>query len=57
MPNPKFLVILLAIIPEALMESTLTPLFPFMARELLPGGMSDIGYYSGLLGSAFYLPL
>nr|KAJ3423007.1 hypothetical protein HK105_004524 [Polyrhizophydium stewartii] len=48
--------LLLAIVPEALLEATLIPLYPFMVRHLLPSE-PNIGYFVGLLGSAFYLPL
>lgn len=57
-PNTKLkiLILLAGLIPEAILEYTLIPLYPFMVRHLLPNE-TEIGYYSGLLGSAFYLPL
>ncbi|KAI8897545.1 major facilitator superfamily domain-containing protein [Globomyces pollinis-pini] len=58
--NTKFqvFVLLTSLIPEAILESTLIPLYPFMVRYLLPGEPeSTIGVYTGYLGSAFYLPL
>jgi MFS family permease len=52
----KTLILLSGLIPEAILESTLIPLYPFMIRHLLPQEV-EIGHYAGLLGSAFYLPL
>ncbi|RKO92839.1 major facilitator superfamily domain-containing protein [Blyttiomyces helicus] len=49
-------VLLTSILPEAILEATLVPLYPFIVRYLLPGE-HDVGYKVGLLSSAFYLPL
>ncbi|KAJ3087985.1 hypothetical protein HK102_009827, partial [Quaeritorhiza haematococci] len=70
--------LLLSITPEAVIETMIIPLFPFLVRHLLilqnqqqtaSGSTSPpnsntttteieslVGYYSGLLGSAFYAP-
>jgi MFS family permease len=52
----KILVLLTGLIPEAILESTLIPLYPFIVRFLMPNEI-DVGHYAGLLGSAFYFPL
>ena len=50
--------LIFGLFPEALLEAIVIPLFPFMVRYLLPNEPeSDIGFYTGILGSAFYLPL
>ncbi|KAJ3268872.1 hypothetical protein HDV01_002130 [Terramyces sp. JEL0728] len=59
-PNVKYKIIILltSLIPEAVVDGTIIPLFPFMVRFLLPDEPeSSVGYHAGLLGSAFYLPL
>ncbi|KAK5671851.1 hypothetical protein QVD99_001682 [Batrachochytrium dendrobatidis] len=48
--------LLLAIIPEALFDALLIPLYPFVVKHLLPDE-SNIGQYVGLMASSFYLPL
>jgi MFS family permease len=54
----KIIYLLAGLIPEALLESTLVPLFPYITKHLLPNEKeADLGRYSGLLGSSFYLPL
>jgi MFS family permease len=54
----KILILLFGLLAEAILESTLIPLFPFIVRHLKPDeDESLVGYYSGLLGSSFYLPL
>lgn len=54
----QIILLLVSIIPESILESTLIPLYPFIVRHLLPNEPeSAIGYYTGMLGSAFYLPL
>lgn len=54
----QILILLLAIVPEAVLESTLIPLYPFLVRHLLPNiPENTVGYHVGLIGSAFYLPL
>ncbi|KAI9208447.1 major facilitator superfamily domain-containing protein [Polychytrium aggregatum] len=45
------------IVPEAILEAMLIPLYPFMVRSMMKDSVTDIGYYVGLLGSAFYFPL
>jgi MFS family permease len=57
MKRQQILILLFALFPEAILESTLIPLYPFMVRHLLDIPESQVGYYSGLLGSAFYMPL
>jgi MFS family permease len=49
-------VLLGAILPEAILEAMLIPLYPFIVRLLLPES-PDVGYYTGLFSSAFYMPL
>ncbi|KAJ3323492.1 hypothetical protein HDV06_001769 [Boothiomyces sp. JEL0866] len=59
-PNVKYKIIILltSLIPEAVIDGTIIPLFPYMVRFLLPNEPeSSVGYHAGLLGSAFYLPL
>lgn len=51
----KILILLTGVIPEAILECSLIPLYPFIVRHLLPNE-KEVGYYAGLLGSAFYLP-
>lgn len=51
----QIFILLSGLIPEALMDSTLTPLYPFMVRHLMPNE-KEIGYYAGILGSAFHFP-
>jgi MFS family permease len=54
----KILLVLLGLLPEALLDYSLIPLYPFMVRHLMPNEPeSSIGFYSGLLASAFYMPL
>ena len=54
----KFQIYLLlgSILPEALLESMLLPLYPYIVRHLLPDS-SDVGYYTGVFSAAFYMPL
>jgi MFS family permease len=52
----KVWILLAGLLPEAIIDSTLTPLYPFIVRQVIPGE-EEVGYYAGLLGSAFYLPL
>ncbi|KAI8591988.1 major facilitator superfamily domain-containing protein [Geranomyces variabilis] len=48
--------LLLALVPEGILEAMLIPLYPFIVRSVgIPE--SQVGYYTGLLGSAFYAPL
>ena len=50
--------LLFGLFPEAFLEGIVIPLFPFMVRFLYPTAPeTDIGFYTGMLGSAFYLPL
>ena len=50
--------LIFGLFPEALLEAIVIPLFPFMVRYLLPNEPeTNIGFYTGILGSAFYLPL
>ena len=54
----QVLLLLLSIIPEAILESTLIPLYPFLVKAQSPElSDDDAGYRAGLLGSAFYGPL
>lgn len=48
--------LLLAILPEGILESMLIPLYPYMARGF-GIGEEDVGYWSGVASSAFYMPL
>ena len=56
--NQKFKIYLLCflLIPETVLDNTLSPLYPFIARHLLPNN-PHVGYYAGLLQSTFYFPL
>ncbi|KAJ3015100.1 hypothetical protein HKX48_004784 [Thoreauomyces humboldtii] len=49
--------LLLALIPEGILEAMLIPLYPFIVRSVGDIPESQVGYYTGLLGSAFYAPL
>lgn len=51
----QIFILLSGLIPEALINATLIPLYPFMVRSLLPNE-TEIGYYAGILGSLFYFP-
>ena len=54
----QIFILLLSLIPEAILESILIPLYPYIVRHLLPNEPEqNIGHYVGLLGSAFYFPL
>jgi MFS family permease len=54
----RILLVLFGLLPEAIFDSTLIPLFPFIVRHLLPNEPeSNVGYYTGILGSSFYMPL
>ena len=48
--------ILASILPEGILEAMLIPLFPFIVSHLLQD-QKDVGYYTGLFSSAFYVPL
>ncbi|KAH6585431.1 hypothetical protein BASA61_006832 [Batrachochytrium salamandrivorans] len=52
----QIFLLLLAILPEAMLEALLVPLYPFIVRHLLPDE-PNIGRYVGLMGSSFYMPL
>ncbi|KAI8616048.1 major facilitator superfamily domain-containing protein [Chytriomyces sp. MP71] len=43
------------LMPEVLIHSMLGPTYPYMVRHFLPGE-ERIGYYAGLLQSAYFLP-
>ncbi|TPX59174.1 hypothetical protein PhCBS80983_g02649 [Powellomyces hirtus] len=49
--------LLLALVPEGILEAMLIPLYPFIVRSVGDIPEDQVGYYSGLLGSAFYAPL
>ena len=57
--KPQVFLLMYTIFPESLLETMLVPLFPFMVRQyfLTEGSEKNIGYYTGLLASAFYSPL
>ena len=38
-------------------QSSFTPLYPFLVKAFLPSYTHEIGYYSGLLTTAYYIPL
>ncbi|KAJ3216899.1 hypothetical protein HDU67_008806 [Dinochytrium kinnereticum] len=48
--------LLLAILPEAIIETMLAPLLPFMVKSM-SGNASDVGYLTGLISGSFYFPL
>ena len=51
-------IVLFSLLPEAVIDHSLVPLYPYMVRFLLPNEPeSNIGFYSGLIGSASHLPL
>ncbi|KAJ3328661.1 hypothetical protein HDU76_009528 [Blyttiomyces sp. JEL0837] len=58
-PETKYqtYLLLLTVLPEALIETMLVPLVPFMMKSLSPGPNIDIGSRSGIFSSAFYFPL
>lgn len=49
----EIILIIIAIVPEGILEAMLIPLFPYIASSF----NSDNGIDSGLLTSAFYMPL
>ena len=49
----EIVLIIIAIIPEGILEAMLIPLFPYIASSF----NSDNGIHTGLLTSAFYMPL
>ncbi len=49
--------VLLSILPEAILDAMLIPLFPFIVSELLDKNSNDVGYFTGVFSSAFYAPL
>ncbi|KAI8824883.1 major facilitator superfamily domain-containing protein [Fimicolochytrium jonesii] len=49
--------LLLCLVPESILEAMLVPLYPFIVRSLPGIPATQTGYYTGLLGSAFYAPL
>ena len=54
----QILYLLISIVPEALQDAMLIPLYPFMIRFYLPDiPESQVGSYTGLLISSFYFPL
>ncbi|KAJ3363869.1 hypothetical protein HDU91_002842 [Kappamyces sp. JEL0680] len=56
--NAKLQIIFLvaALLPETLLDYSLTPLYPFLVEHLEPQTV-ERGYLSGALTSAYYLPL
>ncbi|KAJ3163688.1 hypothetical protein HDU86_000282 [Geranomyces michiganensis] len=55
-PKQQAILLLIALLPEGILEAMLIPLYPFIVRAVgIPE--SQVGYYTGLLGSAFYAPL
>ncbi|KAI8895779.1 major facilitator superfamily domain-containing protein [Globomyces pollinis-pini] len=54
----QILYLLSSVIPEAIFEHIIGPLYPYIVRHLLPNEPeTNIGFYTGLLGSAVNLPL
>ncbi|KNC96465.1 uncharacterized protein SPPG_08057 [Spizellomyces punctatus DAOM BR117] len=55
-PTSTTLLLLLALVPEGILEAMLIPLYPYLVRAT---GVDEgsVGYYAGLLSSAFYGPL
>ncbi|KAJ3222707.1 hypothetical protein HDU81_009669 [Chytriomyces hyalinus] len=54
-PYRSIALLLLTVLPEVLIHSMLGPTYPYMVRHLLPNE-ERIGYYAGLLQSAYFLP-
>ncbi|TPX76058.1 hypothetical protein CcCBS67573_g02678 [Chytriomyces confervae] len=54
-PYRSIALLLLTVLPEVLIHSMLGPTYPYMVRHLLPNE-DRIGYYAGLLQSAYFLP-
>ncbi|KAJ3410238.1 hypothetical protein HDV05_004009 [Chytridiales sp. JEL 0842] len=54
-PVRQVALLLLTVLPEVLIHHMLGPLYPFMVRSLIPGE-EKVGYYAGLLQSAYFLP-
>lgn len=52
----QVLCLLFSFFPRALLDAMVRPLFPFMVKYYFGSDRSS-GYYSGLLASAYYLPL
>lgn len=52
----QIFLILVSIAPEGILEAMLIPLYPFLVTRLL-GDTPEVGYYTGLFSSAFYMPL
>ncbi|KAJ3107826.1 hypothetical protein HDU97_003174 [Phlyctochytrium planicorne] len=48
--------LLVAILPEAIIETMLSPLLPFMVKSM-SHNPAEIGYLTGLISGVFYLPL
>ena len=57
MKKTQILYLLLSFFPEYLLETMLNPLFPFMVKTYLRNTENNVGYYTGLIGSAFFTPL
>jgi MFS family permease len=54
----QVLLALAGLLPETLLDSTLTPLYPYIAKHFFPiSDSKTISQISSLLASAFYLPL
>ncbi|KAI9348484.1 major facilitator superfamily domain-containing protein [Obelidium mucronatum] len=51
----KILLVLVCVMPEVMIYHMLHPLYPYMVQALLPGD-SAIGYHTGILQSAYFLP-
>ncbi|KAJ3163040.1 hypothetical protein HDU86_002209 [Geranomyces michiganensis] len=56
LPLKQTLLLLTTVLPEIFIHHMLVPLYPYMTRALLPDEAAHIGYYSGLLQSAYALP-
>ncbi|KAI8820788.1 major facilitator superfamily domain-containing protein [Fimicolochytrium jonesii] len=57
LPLKQTAVTLSTVLPEIMIHHMLTPLYPYMTRALLPAEKaSKVGYYAGLLQSAFAFP-
>ncbi|KAJ3098003.1 hypothetical protein HK100_005202 [Physocladia obscura] len=51
----KIALVLVCVMPEVLIYHLLHPLYPYMVKTLIPDD-SAIGYHTGLLQSAYFLP-
>ncbi|KAJ3075396.1 hypothetical protein HDU98_008225 [Podochytrium sp. JEL0797] len=54
-PWKAVVLLLLTVMPEVMIHSMLSPTYPYMVKHLLPDE-DRIGYYAGLLQSAYFMP-